>query len=505
MTRHEDGRSHVGETYRPSQRNEPPRPNYRGYRSPPRRGRTPPPYIDKYEPITSRRRSRSPQYASRGGDGYSRRPRSPPQRDSRAATPPAKVRRYSRSPARVRRDPSPYHNRRARSPPPIKKDRIIPLAREGNDHRGYSPSRNARPRFPKENNYRPRERSRSPAFRREEAPRVASPISSRRSSPPTHPERLAQIAIRPDSPAVRDSRLPPSGPRDVKYRDRSPPRRAYSPILPSPSKEPALYRQHSPPDRERHNHHDDNGATAKRRVEKPLATQLAPGLRNGESRNPPRGPAATYTRDSPTAPPSLPVSMSAHNRPSSNPILAAPTRPRGGFHRGEPRDSPYGTPSGHRGGRPPPPSYHGSQSQSYDSRPPSSDLAPNGPRSSRGGPGSNDQPRFAPAFRSNNSSSTTYPRTQRFSTNHLASVPVIVEGGKALPSADPVAAKKINQLEEDARKLREQIEERQKEKRSSLREWDNRERESRRDGLRSELAESQLEALSGEVIGGAAF
>jgi len=80
-----------------------------------------------------------------------------------------------------------------------------------------------------------------------------------------------------------------------------------------------------------------------------------------------------------------------------------------------------------------------------------------------------------------------------------------VEGGKALPSADPVAAKKISQLEEDAKRLREQIEEKQREKRASLREWDNRERESRRDGLRSELAEAQLEDLSGELIGGVAF
>ena len=78
-------------------------------------------------------------------------------------------------------------------------------------------------------------------------------------------------------------------------------------------------------------------------------------------------------------------------------------------------------------------------------------------------------------------------------------------GGKALPNADPAAAKKIGQLEDDAEKLRKQIEEKQKEKRTELRDWDSRERESRRDGLRSELAEAQLEGLSGEVIGGTAF
>lgn len=44
----------------------------------------------------------------------------------------------------------------------------------------------------------------------------------------------------------------------------------------------------------------------------------------------------------------------------------------------------------------------------------------------------------------------------------------------------------------------EQIEEKQREKRRNLREWESRERESRRDGLRSELAEEALEAMSGE-------
>ncbi|KAL9634053.1 MAG: hypothetical protein Q9164_004323 [Protoblastenia rupestris] len=199
--------------------------------------------------------------------------------------------------------------------------------------------------------------------------------------------------------------------------------------------------------------------------------------------------------------------MSAHNRPGSTSILSAPTRPRGGFTRGDSRDAPYGGLPPHRGGRPPPAApYHGPPRQSHDSRPPPSDYIPNGPRTSYGGtPAAHDNPRHVPPFRSNNSTSTTYPRTQRFATNHLASLPTIVPGGKALPSADPVAAKKISQLEEDAERLRKQIEEKQKEKRAGLREWDTRERESRREGLRSELAEAQLEALSGEVIGGPAF
>ncbi|KAL9131732.1 MAG: hypothetical protein Q9217_000407 [Psora testacea] len=199
--------------------------------------------------------------------------------------------------------------------------------------------------------------------------------------------------------------------------------------------------------------------------------------------------------------------MSAHNRPGSTSILSAPTRPRGGFARADSRDAPYGGAAPRRGGRPPSAApYHGPPHQPYDSRPSPSDYVPNGPRSSYGGPPpSHDTPRHAPPFRSNNSTSTTYPRTQRFATNHLASLPTIVPGGKPLPSADPAAAKKISQLEEDAEKLRKQIEEKQKEKRAELMEWSTRERESRREGLRSELAEAQLEGLSGEVIRGTAF
>lgn len=70
---------------------------------------------------------------------------------------------------------------------------------------------------------------------------------------------------------------------------------------------------------------------------------------------------------------------------------------------------------------------------------------------------------------------------------------------------DPAADKKLAQLEEESKRLREVIDEKQKAKRQMVRDWESKERESRRDGLRSELAESQLEQLSGEQIGGAAF
>jgi len=385
----------------------------------------------------------------------------------------------------MKRDPSPYDDWRARSPIPMKRDRPASPPRGRYDRRDYSPPRTTRPRFPNENNYRPGERSRSPPPRRpEHISRVPSPISSRRSSPPIHPDRLANTESRPHSPAHRNRRGPHLT-RDSSYRERSPlPRRGYSPIPISPS--PEAYRQPSPPPRDRNEY-----ASAV-----PLQAQ---GYHNGEPRGPPTGPAAAFPRDTPSAPRhSAPVSISAHNRPGSASIPSGPTRGRGGasFGRGESREYSYGGLMSHRGGRPPPASpYHGPPPH-FDSRPSPSDSIPHGPRSSYGGP---------PPFRANNSSSTTYPRTQRFAANHLASIPAIVPGGKALPSADPAAEKKIRQLEEDAKKMRDQIEEKQREKRAGLREWETRERESRREGLRSELAESQLEGLSGEVLGGTAF
>ncbi|KAG8526277.1 uncharacterized protein KY384_000270 [Bacidia gigantensis] len=212
---------------------------------------------------------------------------------------------------------------------------------------------------------------------------------------------------------------------------------------------------------------------------------------------------SSSVRDPPTGPASAkPISISAHNRPGSASILSAPTRPRGGPSalRTESREYTYGLPS-HRGGRPPPTAPYHNSHYPYESRGSPSDRVPNGPRSSHGG-----APPHVPPFRSNNSSSTTYPRTQRFSTtNHLASIPPIIPGGSLLPSADPAAARKISQLEDDAERLRKQIDDKQKEKRAGLRDWDVRERESRREGLRSELAEAQLESFSGEIIGGQAF
>lgn len=110
---------------------------------------------------------------------------------------------------------------------------------------------------------------------------------------------------------------------------------------------------------------------------------------------------------------------------------------------------------------------------------------------------------------SNNSSSTTYPRTQRFNTtqHHLATIEKIVPGGKLLPSGlNPEQEKKLKQLEVEAEKIRAELAEKQKTKREAVNEWEVRERESEREGLRSELAEESLHKLmDGEDGGMAAF
>ena len=218
-----------------------------------------------------------------------------------------------------------------------------------------------------------------------------------------------------------------------------------------------------------------------------------------DSRAPPTGPSRSDHRP-PSGPASSSVPASAHTRPGGNHFFSAPTRPRGGLSFA--RESSFPSPRGgrHFGGPPP---HHQSPSG-----------VPNGPR---GNINSHEvaSPRFerpapsfsrdVPPFRPNNSSSTTYPRTQRFNntTSHLSSLPSVVEGGKKIPSA--LAAtdeKRLKFLEEEGRKIREQIDEKQRTKRQGLREWEKLERESKREALKSELAEGHLERLSGEVGGG---
>ena len=451
------------------------------------------------------------------------RPRSPQpkaisrRRDELAKSPPPRSRRYSRSPVRARsplahrRDSSPYKHRNLRSPHPLQQGRTLSPVRNRFERRPFSPPRDGRSKYPEEINYRPRERFRSPPIRRSEhISRVPSTVSSRRSSPLIHPDRLNHTSSHPHSPTYHAAK-PESCPRDAGYHEISlPPRKAIPslPHSPLPASEP--YRQRSPPVRERGDF--TRASNPQSYSDTPLLSGSTSAYRNIESRPAPNDPisglSSAYTREASLAPtPSASISMSAHNRPGSNSLLSAPTQPRRSFSRREPRETLYAGPGTSRSARAPLAApYNSSSRQQHEPRPAPPEYVPNGPRSSYSGPSaSHDAPRHVPPFRSNNSSSTTYPRTQRFTTNHLASLPTILPEGKSLPTLDPVAAKKISQLEEDADRLRKQIEEKQKEKRAGLREWETRERESRREGLRSELTEAQLEGLSGEIIGGTAF
>ncbi|KAL5442119.1 hypothetical protein PMIN07_010911 [Paraphaeosphaeria minitans] len=351
-------------------------------------------------------------------------------------------------------------------------------ARDTRDYRRRSPS----PRREHADPYTAdtwRRRSPSPArntYASNDASGRESAATSRRSSPPpVHPSRAALV---PDDRPMRDAVSAPRSPfreRDFdrsrdRERERSPPRvRDGPPTGPRGDRD----REFAPP----------SGPSS--------------SYRNGESnysRAPPTGPRDRSYPSPAMSPPAGPSNSTPQpplfSRTSShNPVLAAPTRPRGGgrgsFGYDSPRDF-SGPPRrgsatwGARGG-----SYHGGP--------------PSGPR----GPGNGPTP-YTPPFRgSSNSTSTTYPRTQRFG-GHLDNLPKEIPGGQKAPEL--IDTSKILKLEDEARKLREQIEAKEAAKRGSLREWDALGRDADNAALRSELAEQHLRSLNGDSeVGGAAF
>ena len=250
------------------------------------------------------------------------------------------------------------------------------------------------------------------------------------------------------------------------------------------------------------------------------------GARNGYDRPPPSGPSRGFS--SGQTPPTGPRGPS--NIPTQ-PRGAHPEGPRRDFPDGPRRDFPDGPrrdfPDGPR--RDFNPAMRGRTSLTYraptapraanfgeSSAPPtgpSGAAPPSGPRassySSRGDyatarasyPAAPARQDYQP-FRSNNtSSSSTYPRTQRFNSTaqHLQTTEKIIPGGKLLPSGlSTEQERKMKQLEQDAERLRADIEEKQAAKREVLGEWDVRERESQRESYRSELAEEGLKKLAGE-------
>lgn len=154
---------------------------------------------------------------------------------------------------------------------------------------------------------------------------------------------------------------------------------------------------------------------------------------------------------------------------------------------------------------PPGPRASGYSRGDYNS---SYDNSPRGGGLGRAAPAAPDGP--FPFRQHGNSTSTTYPRTQRFNNaapvNHLATTEKIVPGGKLQPSGlPPEQERKVKILEAEAERIRAEIAEKQKIKREALMEWEVRERESEREHLKSELAEASLNRLSEGEGGGAAF
>lgn len=199
------------------------------------------------------------------------------------------------------------------------------------------------------------------------------------------------------------------------------------------------------------------------------------------SRAPPSGPASSRPANGRFSPPSGPAaSSSAAPARVSNPILSAPSRPRGGR-------------SGGFGG-----SYRG-------------DFGAPSPRrgefASRGGYGG--PPRgsgYAGSFRGN-SSSGTYPHTQRFNTGapsavskYLGDLPQILPGGQRAPPRDAALEARLRKLDEEAEKLRSIITEKSKITRNGLKEWDQLKAETESARIRGDFAEENLRKMTGEPV-----
>ncbi|TKA70886.1 hypothetical protein B0A55_08096 [Friedmanniomyces simplex] len=456
----------------------------------------------------------------------------------------AAVPRYrERSPLPLKRarEPSPVNSRGRRTPPP-KRERIasppraryeeFPPARAASPpRRRYSPdARDRRPASPPRGVTRDyRLRSRSPLARNERVdpravddwrrPRSPSPAryagrqqdypmedagrdsvaTSRRSSPPVHPSRLALQQPPLDD---RASRALPA--RDPYERE------------PFRAAEPGR-RRDSPPPRERESL-DNRYASADDRVPPPREPYRTDDL--PPQRAPPAGPAGYRAPSTSMAPPTgpaaaAPVPISAHQRapaaPPSGPrgAMAVPqSAPRGDF--GAPRGR-----GGFRGGFGGPPfrggrggggagglplgfggrggGNFGGGGGGRETMEVTTDFTtPAGPRGSfsqQGPAAATALPAGPQGFRSSsNSTATTYPRSQRFAPN-----------GQPIP--DGPSPSQAAMSPNNAEKLRQIIEQKEARKRKGIREWGRLEREVRVAGLRGELAEGGVRGLEGEAAG----
>ncbi|KAI9797056.1 MAG: hypothetical protein M1825_006269 [Sarcosagium campestre] len=522
------------------------------------------------------------------GRGHGRESRhSPPQGRFRSRSPPGRVEERAWRDVRARspvgrkrgRDASPMENRGIRSPPPQKRERIQSPSRSVHNRPRSPPRRPASPRRddarspPMGPGMHRRQRSPSPRprdsrlphsdrdVRRPRSPSPATRVirgephselssgresatTSRRSSPPIHPSRLAlQEKLGPPPGRGGPNRsVPPTGPRSPpgpsNYRGRSPnqddrsPRRDRdwatahrphpaarpdSPLRgPAEHRSPPRRREVSPPRRE------DDRYGSRGPPQNPAISHRGDAYQSSPRDNPTGEPSRTYdrrqdfgpSRRSPPRGPAAPQSMSAHTRPANASHLAAPTQPRGNSSgsSGFPprRDSSYAGPlngGSRRGGYAPTPVHTRGDPRSppdaslgAGGSPPSGGV-PTGPRTSMSG----NKPPFRPPHNSHNSTSRTYPLTQRFS--HLSDLPSPVPGGRALPSAiDRNVTERLAKLQTDQKRLEAELAEKLAKKRAGLRTWDRLERESARDGLKSELAEQQVKVMAGEGgLEGSAF
>ena len=349
-----------------------------------------------------------------------------------------------------------------------------------------------------------------------------SAATSRRSSPPVHPSRIAfhQPAVEQKPPVAQ---TPPLDPYDKLEPTRAPTTETRSNISTSAG-DRDLYDNSRPYARD----------PVRTPIELPRDDDAPP------SRAPPTGPVGNRGLSAFTAPPTGPAA-------ASRPLVAPPAGPRGAAApRGDfaPRGAfggefasrgrgGFGVPfRGGRGGGPGPGFGRGepfNQDVEFSPRGP-----PSGPPS---GPRNSFAQAPAPVFRqSSNVSATTYPRSQRFTPSNdsvsdsptsapkpvrrptepssttpvaprphpvIADLPKIIEGGQ---KADPLIDRsKLNKLEEESEKLRKQIEERETRRRRTLYEWDKMTRETEAAALRSDLAEQALKQLNGEAESQAAF
>lgn len=128
------------------------------------------------------------------------------------------------------------------------------------------------------------------------------------------------------------------------------------------------------------------------------------------------------------------------------------------------------------------------------------------------GPPSGPRP-DAPFRGSSNSTSTTYPRSQRFNnssgahsgsstSHHLADLPQPVKGGKKMDEYNTQSSGKLAKIEEELERMRASLAEKEARLRPELRSWSRLERESERAGFKSQMAEESLRGLSGDEAGG---